>query len=429
MTPRTSFPLILWLPFLAFGTSACSLDMFSDREDRPASPMQTRYRKIRPECSGLKLASRELDVPTFRKLIECFNSNGSMPEIARLVADASDETLAQSTSLLNQTFLTDAIVLSESRAVIRSLRSSDLWAPSVADFAVVFQDPERVRALVRLLSVGNAAPVVRETFRNFQADETVKAFGILHRISVAPAYGALREKLESDPLRPSERADLVRSLTRLMNTETKFGSAREVLSDMARGRATSLWDYAFGSPSEVAGSTARLGGLLREFGREDGKNLRELSRFHRGFHQPVTCWDGAKIFNSPWENLADEITRHSGSRLLPFIARFAPLATIGVRDVCKVPDEVPEFLPRILSMLGGPHGAAYLGVLDRVFSGGLGVSAGNFVGEWGEAAAEALAILSEKAWFDDLLLLFAELDEADREHIAGWVRAMLTDQA
>src|SRR4051812_8189878 len=48
------------------------------------------YRKVNMSCSGLTLERAEIDVPTFRKILHCFNSNGALEPVEALANRLSD---------------------------------------------------------------------------------------------------------------------------------------------------------------------------------------------------------------------------------------------------------------------------------------------------------------------------------------------------
>ncbi len=423
------------------GLSGCSVDMFSKDRHDPGVEGRQNYRKVAPECSGLRIEKSELDSATFRSLIKCFNANGSIPEIAALVNEASEKTLAQSVDILNTAFLGDPKILAESRGTIRSLDAEKKWEPLVAGFRSALEDPERLRALIRLLSVGTNGEdkstvlpnLLPETIGRFSPTETMAGFELLGRLARSKAFRSLREKVLNSPLTSDERSRLILILANFFKRETPYRSAKLLTDDMIGGRSSSLWGFAFGSEaggnSEVLDRSSRFYTLLREFGAHEGSGLRKLSLFHQGFHHPVSCWGGGKVFAEPWDHLVDEIDIHSADdRLLPFLTRFATITAMSIGEICEIPVHFRQYYPAVTELTVGRAGGEYLGVLARVFSEKLGRSAGFFVGEWGESLADTLAILKDRDWFPDLVLLFAELDGQDRDRIAGWVQALLRDE-
>lgn len=439
MKLRFYTPLLLAL--IGTGFAGCSLDMFSKERHDPAVQGRENYRRVHPECSGLKIEKSELDSAVLRSLVRCFNANGSIPEIAALVNDASEKTLSQAVGLLNTTFLSEPKVLAESRGIIRKLDAEKKWEPLVAGFQSALQDPTRLQALVRLLSVGSAASgtgapfpnLVPETIARFSPLETMAGFELLGRLVHSKAFRDLQRKMSESPLSAAERSRLIAILTDFFKCDTPYRSAALLVDDMASGKSSTLWEYAFGSDSADLGrlldQSSRFYTLLREFAAERGESLRKLSLFHQGFHHPVSCWGGGKRFAEPWKNLNEEIIRHSSEdRLLPFFTRFATLTAMGIGDLCEVPSQFFDHYPAVMKLTAGRTGGEYLGVLSRVFSADMGRSAGYFVGEWGESLAEVLSIISDRPWFSDLLLLLAELDSEDRSRIGAWIEALLRDR-
>lgn len=415
--------------------------MFSQERPDPSIQGQENYRRIGPECSGLQIKKSELDPATLRALIRCFNANGSIPEFAALVNDASEKTLAQSVEILNIAFLSDPKILAESRGVINQLESEKKWVPLVSAFQTILQDPERLRALVRLLSLGGIANgkstvmpnLLPETIGEVSSAEAMAGFELLGRLVRSKAFRELQKKIITAPLAPAEQERLLMILMDFLKRETPHRSASLLADDMVAGKSSALWSFIFGADADDAASvlvkSSRFYTLLSDFGANQGKSLRQLSLFHQSFYRPVSCWGGGKVFLEPWKNLNEEILQNSSeSKLLPFFARFASLTAISIGDICEIPSGFYDHYPSIMKFTAGRSGGAYLDMVRHIFTSGMGRSAGYFVGEWGESLADVLTIVGDRPWFPDLILLLAELDSNDRDRISGWVNALLKNR-
>jgi hypothetical protein len=403
--------------------------MFSKNSDPAVTGGTKSYRVPRPECAGLKVTRPELDPVSFRALIHCFASNGSIPEIEKLVTDASDRTIGQTVDLLNATFLADPGVRADSRGIVRQLKKVGRWDPVLAGFAPAFSDPYRIRAMIRLLSLGNRDPQIIQTVQAFNPEDTLAGFELLSRLVKTPAFASLSTKIQASPLTPAERDRLLEILADLFHRPTPNHSADLLIRDMSAGKSAAVWDYAFGSGSGILDSTSRFNLLLEDFNGPDG--LLSISRLHHAFRSPISCWSGGKVFPDAWRNLTQELSVHAAggdAGLLGFIGRFAPLTALAIPDLCTVPDEFLTYYPSVTRLTAGRTGGEFVGVLGRILNGGFGLSAGYFAGEWGESLAEVLKILQPKPWFGDLVLLFGELDSGDRDLFASWVSALLRDE-
>lgn len=403
--------------------------MFSKPTPDATITGREKYRTIRPECSGLKVRTPELDPESFRALVACFGANGSIPEISKLIDEASDRTIRQTVDLLNATFLANAGVRADSRGIVRSLKKKGRWEPALAGFSPAFVDPDRIRALINLLSLGNRNSLIVKTVQSFDPTSTQAGFEVLSRLVKTRAFGELSRKLKSDPLNDRERGRLLEILAEFFRRPTSYHSARLLLEDMIAGRSAPVWKLAFGEGESILEASSRFRLLLKDFSGNDG--LRRLALFHRGFHRPVSCWGDGKVFAEPWKNLSRELTIHARAGevpLLGFVGRFAPMTALGIPELCAMPDEFLEHYPAIMRLTAGRSGGEYLRLLHLIFTGGFGENAGYFVGEWGVSLAEALTMVEAKSWFGDLLLLVGELDAEDRDLFAGWMRTLLRDR-
>lgn len=406
--------------------------MFSSTDQDPLASGRENYRKIREECSGLQIQTKELTAPAFRSLIQCFNANGSLPEIANLVSESTEKGLEQSVELLNDAFLRDPNVLRESREIMQKLQKDGGWKSGIKGFRPLLESPDKMRALVRLTALNRDSPsILVQTLDALEPRETVTAFELVGRLASSPAYKNLFEKMNRSPLSESERSRLASLFQEFLQKKTPHRSALNLVQDMAAGKSGSLWSYVLGEKTDdLLDATSRFYTLLKDFGAENGKPLRQLSEFHRSFHRPISCWNDGKTFLTPWKNLTSELRAHSSSELfLPFILRFAPTTALAVDGFCAVPNSFRENYSAATSLILGRSGKEYVEVLRQVFTSDLGESAGYFVGEWGGALSEVLSILEKKEWFSDLVLLIAELDSADRDQVATWASAFLRNQA
>jgi hypothetical protein len=412
--------------------SGCSVDLFSSDRSDPEILGQTEYRRVRPQCSGVKLDGARFDGATFGALVRCFNANGSVPEISALVAEANPKTLDHTARVIDVGFLSDRRSLVESRAIIDRLSRTDEWTRAIGSFRYFLSDAERTRAAIRLFSLSDRSKPVLDAFRSMDPKESMRAFEILARIVNSPAFHSLQKGVLEHPLPRATREKWITVLSDFLNAKSARRSARSLFSDLVSGKAAGVWRYALGEDPQgfsdaapIGVSVARFRYFLEDLGANDGRRLRGLSRVHQGFNQPIECWGKGKVFAEPWKNLADELRSHGGERFLPFVVRFASLTAIGVKDLCRVPSQFYDEYPRSLEIIGGRSGEAYVEILERVMSAGMGESAGYFVGEWGESLAEILSVLKDEPWFGDLLLVIAELDESDRDALARWFGTLL----
>jgi hypothetical protein len=414
----------------AFSLAGCSVDMFSGSKPDSNITGRERYRTVRPECAGLRFEKPELDPASFRSLVECFGSNGSLPELSKLVSESSDLTLSRTSHLVNETFLADGTIRDESKAIIRGLRRSGRWESILKGFAPALSETSRIRAVVRLLAFGKRDPFIIETMRRIEPDAATEAFELAARLVKSPAFAALSKKIEAEPLTVSERSRLIELLGEFFRTKTPRESGHLLLQAMVAGKSAPLWNFSFGEANGVLDSVSRFRLLLRDFSR--GDTLKHISRVQNGIQKPVSCWGDGKVFLEPWKNLSRELDIHARKgedEILAFATRFTSVTALGIQDICAVPPEFPAHYPHLLSITAGRTGGEYLGLLHRVGIGNFSYEAGYFLGEWGEPLGEVLKILEARPWFNDLVLLFAELDQGDRNTLSSWMNTFLRDRA
>jgi hypothetical protein len=162
------------------------------------------YRKFNPDCSGMDLSTSTLDVPTFRKILQCFNSNGALEPIQNLMNHLSDEELQPIVFGMNQHVLNNSKMLFQIDQTYQKLDKE-----GVAD--TLFYELGKILENVELIS--NSIALFREGFdkhgddlllalelvsRDLSDEDLIFALDLASSVSTEGSFKSLNQNLSKD---------------------------------------------------------------------------------------------------------------------------------------------------------------------------------------------------------------------------------------
>jgi hypothetical protein len=141
---------------LALGLAAvgCSPGMFFGGSVDDGVANTTSYRKINFKCSGMDLSSSEVDVPTFRKLVGCFNANGGLDPIEKLLNRLPDADVQPLVDVQNHYVLNNRKLLYTLEQTYTLLADRKIIDPTFAQFGRLLENEEFISSSVALLKEG-----------------------------------------------------------------------------------------------------------------------------------------------------------------------------------------------------------------------------------------------------------------------------------
>ncbi|MGZ3699528.1 MAG: hypothetical protein ACXWP5_15395, partial [Bdellovibrionota bacterium] len=147
--------------------TACSPGMFfGDGTDQDVLNTPT-YRKINADCSGLNLSSPTMNVPQFRTLIKCFNSQGAIQAIQDLVQSLNDTDLKPIVDMSNRYILTNSKLLYQLEQTYYTLNDHGILDETLDQFGKLLENDEFIAATIGLIEEGYAQQPSSSLFSKF----------------------------------------------------------------------------------------------------------------------------------------------------------------------------------------------------------------------------------------------------------------------
>ena len=427
-----------YLPFLAVSAlilSACSPGMFSGKPNESVAGVQG-YRKINMSCSQLDLSRPEINTPIFRKLVDCFNSEGALGSVAQLVHEVPDTELEPVVQALNRYLLTDPAMLFQIESTFQTLKSRGNLATTFSQSMAVLRHPKLVQELIGFFEDSGSRDNLK--LLNYLAPEVTAphvSAGIDAGLSVtdARAFQSFQRHLRGASSSGHDLLGLSRDIKTFYQSRTeigKFDLTHDLLMASPDGRLFRMWDEVIGSdPSKIAENIPVQGTVMdAAFGANAALGSGIASLFHY-LNGPLDCLSDSKEIPNANLNVLREISLLPTSEVANYIRHTNFLTILTVKPFCKFPPELAQYYGSMiqLSETNAIEPAAIL--LKSLYQNNLAESVIGFVADTGQDNQQGIQILlpllseltSRKAW-PDLLLSLSLLRVEDRSSFSGLIR-------
>jgi hypothetical protein len=449
--------------FLVSG-SGCSLSMFSggDGFDRGIQE-QVGYRKPNIKCVGLDLSSSTIDTPTFRRLTDCFNSQGALDPIARLVSSLSDEELAPVVDLLNESLLNNSVRLYDLESSFNRLATLGILDDTLERFGRLLENTAFVEAGVRLLDQAYLSKkdtlfvdVLARISARFDAafvGETLD-FGIT--LSRTGAFQELLKRTQGDsPGARKLRRDILEPLILLLREQAGSEGKRisktvlkRIFDSLQDGSLYRALDARLGGDSDdirtrVPPHAAAIGLLGKRGTRGDGKVaeaaiLDDLSSLFHATMGEIRCFKGAqRVERANLFIIQELIRRHESDEgsAADFLRRTIPLTLTAIGPFCDYPTELGRYYPSLSRLAETDAIDPVTGLLVELDRAGLSRAIIDVLGATGSGELDnrtgikrllpVLAEISDRRAWDDLIYFFTSLSVERRARLAEVISFLL----
>lgn len=452
--------IILGIQIASLALTGCSVDMFSSQPKDPAITGQKNYREIKPGCSSFSIPESGLDPQSFRALVECFNRNGSIPEMEALTRKANDRTLSALTHILNEAFFRNESQIAETYIFFRHLDSRDRLEDSVKNITGIFKDADSISALFNFLDEARTTslgPNIRESKKiskwidSLSAESFELYLGVFEKVLRSQAWEGVSEAFRKQPLSSSEKK-VIRDSIRdwISGPGSKSSTSLDLFTSIARGSARDIFQVLL----ENTNASAQC---IDQVFLQGGERplIDSFEGLRRGLSTPLTCMGGSLKFKDPWSQLLSELKQNRGELFYDFSLRRGSVQTLILKECCTIPTQVLNSYERILRAFGGRDGV----LLSRVLESGVQNGLGDVFGRWmdrdsralsplvqiflkrgvSRSALELLSEVSDLEWekigrsiesfsksgyFTELKLWFSRLQESDYDRIGGLIRSL-----
>ncbi len=372
-----------------FWSAACSPGMFSGvGQDNDVAQM-THYRRVNTACAGMNLENNQIDVPTFRAILKCFNTYHALDPLDDLFNGPDglkDHEIQPIVSHLNRSILDDKKRLFEIESTYNSLVSQGILEESLGQVGELLKNEDFIASSIALLEEGffssvpgsseNALMPDQELLQSLEEIGQVLTpqrireaieLGIL--ISESPAFQELLDAFKMPSRHGMSTSDLVKEFYKYLQ-ETHFYSCKEGNTLVRRDIKADLFEY-FLHPAEdhlpfklldrVIGSDSadirvripKLAALLSEILKDqnqkfDGSPGSQSSLFRDALHafnilkSPVHCMIGGASVPSGTRHLISQLAGQSSSAAPEYIFRTGRLDLMALGPFCTYPTQSPD---------------------------------------------------------------------------------------
>ena len=408
------FSGLAWVSILSL--SACSVDMFDHKKSDRQIENQKPYRVPQPACGALRLESSVLTEKNFRDLVDCFNENHSIEELADLVHEASSAQLKPMLGWINQSFLNEKTRLYQSRITLVDLEKTDKLDLIVAQIGSLLKNPEQVRKLFD--KVGQLKEITSKLdstdkkrlisyLEKIQNEDVIASIRLLKKITGSPSFAQLRTNWRDRPFNAQARRKMNSDLNRVIG----LPHGRELLLALGKNSNPAVFQTFF---NEVSQTRLLLDVLLQN----EGAVWQKLTQLCDVFSSSISCLEDEKVFTDPWQDLKTELKIHAktSEELFQFSTRFGISATLGLaKNFCQIPSDFFESYPTYLQVATSNAGPHFLKVLKPLIDSDLISPLRTWASGSDRAISDLLLDLDQQGVLTDSLLVVSLFNESDRD--------------
>lgn len=477
MTNRTKFLTLGIALGLHLTLSACSPSMFWSSDDEDIKNMSP-PRKINTACANLVLSDYGLDVTTTRKLMHCFNAEGALDPLDKLVQSLSDSQLTPIVNLANNHLIGNPKLLYQYDQSFKQLEKSKLLDHLFAQLGRLIENDEFIAAAIAVLKENYYKPdrprsdllsisnLNQKSETNRQLLEALKiAADEITPERVALVLDALLIFSEAKSLLELERKMVYTlgdspqaTLSKIISQFLKYlretsdpehvDVGKTLIQALTSGPLLSKIDLLLGrTESEIRDRLQETSVLTQALIGNNGKTLDDLSTLAHYGKKTMSCLEGATTLPNPMNFLIKELISQDPQQLGSFLYQGTLLKLSSVNSFCALPQEVGKHYP-VIAQLAQTTAITPLSnwlkvldqnpsqlslVLDILADTGSGKGKGPNITPENEGGIKyllpLLAELNHRNVWDELLLLLTLLDDSLRNHAMNLLHWSIQPQA
>ena len=421
--------------------SACSPGMFSGKPNDSVAGIQS-YRRINTSCSQLNLSSSQLDTPTFRKLVDCFNSEGGLDSVAKLVHDLPEAELSPVVQALNRYLLSQPKMLFQIESSLNALKARGDLDSFFGQSLTIFKHPQFVQELIGFLADAGSKEslqLLAHLAPELNAEQV--ATGIDAGLSITGAQAFQSFQLHLRGASPSGR-DLLGLSQDIQAFYQSRGAGnmdltRDLLKASVDGRLFQLWDDVIGTGSEKIAENVALQSTVMEalFGDNAALGHDIASLFHY-LNGPLDCLSDSKEIPNANMNVFREISLLPTSEVANYIRRTNFLTILAVKPFCNFPPELSQYYGSMIALAETSAIEPAATLLKSLYQNGLAEPVVGFIADTGKDNTQGIQILlpvlselTERGAWPDILLNLSLLRPEDRKSFTALVSYWLSPSA
>jgi hypothetical protein len=357
-------------------TTSCSPGMFFGGHDERILKTPS-YRRVNTACGGIDLSTSTLSVSQSREILHCFNANGALDPLDRLVSRMTDAELSPLVRGLNANFLNNEKKIYELETTFRALEEQKLLGPALMSFGRLIENESWVRSALSLL---------QGSFEGEYQEDVLKALEILSE-RITPEGVSFALDFLNSLLKEEAVSDLVFQLTKPLSAPRQEASFDELIQGLHQyisrehvylcdeqkvpikrdwiqavlepgpGDLGSVLEEVIGTDeSSIQKNIQSLSDIFKvSFSpqQEDGGSepylLEELSSAMRDLRRPVHCMKGTQSIPNAALHVLRELALHQRSSssvsAAEYVLRALPLELMSLGPFCEYPQEIQAYYP------------------------------------------------------------------------------------
>ncbi len=346
----------------AISASSCSPSSFFGKGTDAQVIQATPYRRVNTACSEMQLSSSTLDVPTARRLLACFNSNGALEPVQQLFDQLSDDELEPLISLANRHILSDPAVLYQLERTVQDLAAQGILDESLTQLGRLLENEEFVAALVATLKdkyfsrQRNEILVALEQL-SIHVTPAKVAIGLDAGLTLAEtrAFNGLQTRFKGASPAGRGLREMTDSLLAYVGETGDPGhveAGRELLRLVATTPLLEALDTVTGrTEKELRVGVPRASSFLKVALADNGRALDGLtSLFHHARKAPIACLGGSKQVPDGALFLMGEMALDPDQDASRFIQEKSLMTLVTMNPFCSYPPEMGRLYPVLMDL-------------------------------------------------------------------------------
>jgi len=359
----------LGIVFASVTLTSCSPSTFFGNNEDQELKEKDPYRQVNQQCAGIKISKDGLTTETFLSLIDCFNNDGGLKEVAELAHKLSTDELAPYVKLINENLLQNSKTLHELDVTHNDLDESGVLDKQLAVVGEILENDELFIAVLGLLKElyykNNGffqSPSIDEELLQTMAYlgkkiEPVRLVDTIERLSAlvdSAAFDGLVAKFKGPSPAGRTWQQMVDSIENYLHVpvgQNHQALGYELIKKTANGELLPLLDPAVGNTvSELRAGIPRTASFLEVSLEKNGEIFNGLNDLFRTMDAPLNCMNGAKQIPNAVQFVINELTAKATSEAADFIKRDTMMLLASVNAVCELPTRLPKLYPTMVSL-------------------------------------------------------------------------------
>jgi hypothetical protein len=395
------------------------------------------YRQVNQACTSLDVSSHQFTSRMLRGLVKCFNSNGSMVALQKLMDEMSDEQVGTFADLFNRYLLKDPGLLYDYENSFYAGKASGTLTSSLNSVSGILDNPDLITSVLSLMNGASDSSraqfysVLQALAAKMDAQNIDELFSAMTTLNSSKAFQSLEHNaVTSDANSLYSLQDLTAKAIATLTEAQKPGSFSFItaISDAVQsGDFLPNLDQVLGTDdATIRANVPSAGTLFPVLSDNQGEILNGIGLMYADLVKPIPCLGGALTAQDPVLNMFGEIANQPEGGGADYVRREHLLRLEAVEPLCQYPASLKthyidiQKLGDSLAMLTVEHIARSAYRDNKAGTYPLIDIIHGFLTD--PKTTESIPLMQEmtrRGMWTDLMLILAETSDTDRNRIAS----------